>query len=185
MTNAMTNTIERIGTVLNEAGIHWAIGGSVLLQVSGFAVEPNDLDVIFEKKDADRAVRLLESLGAKRASDPSYHYQSYSFTEMMVGGVEVDLMAGLTVIKDRVHYVYPFDRSTPVDMRVVGTVTVPFMTLEDWLVLYDLMPGKAWKAALIADRFRQTPPKRPARFSELMRLMGIDGARADEINKML
>jgi hypothetical protein len=185
MTNAMIQTIEQVGKALNEAGVRWAVGGSVLLQANGFPVEPNDLDVIFEKNDAEKAVRLLESVGARRASDPSYHYQSYSFTELMVGSVEVDLMAGLTVIKDRVHYEYPFDASTPLDLRVVGSVTVPFMTLEDWLVLYDLMPGKAWKAQLISDHFRKNGSLHPGRSAVLLGQMAITGERAEEIRKML
>lgn len=185
MTNAMIQTIEKVGKALNEAGIRWAVGGSVLLQANGFPVEPNDLDVIFEKNDAEKAVRLLETAGARRASDPSYHYQSYSFTELMVGSVEVDLMAGLTIIKDRVHYVYPFDASTPLDVLTIGTTTVPFMSLEDWLVLYALMPGKAWKAQLISDHFRKHGQLHAGRSETLVKLMDITGERSAEIAKLL
>ncbi|HAQ56499.1 MAG TPA: hypothetical protein DCR44_03760 [Acholeplasmatales bacterium] len=185
MNNVMINTIEKVGKALNESKIRWAIGGSVLLQAAGFAVEPNDLDIIFETRDAEEALEVFEAIGAKHASDPSYHYQSYSFTEMMVGSVEVDLMAGLKIIKDRTPYQYPFDETTPIDLRVIGDVTVPFMSLDDWLVLYFLMPGKVWKAKLIADQFKKTGATHPGRIDQLIHLMGIDLEKAEAIRELL
>ncbi|MFA5006296.1 MAG: hypothetical protein WC509_02370 [Candidatus Izemoplasmatales bacterium] len=185
MNAVMINTIEKVGKALNESKIRWAIGGSVLLQANGFAVEPNDLDVIFEARDTEEALEVFESLGAKHASDPSYHYQSYSFTELIVGAIEVDLMAGLKIIRDRTPYLYPFDASTPLEVREIGGVAVPFMSLDDWLVLYYLMPGKLWKAKLIADQFRKTGPTNPGRIDQLIALMNIGPEKADEIRALL
>lgn len=185
MNNVMINTILKVGKALNDSKIRWAIGGSVLLQANGFAVEPNDLDVIFESRDTEEALEVFESLGAKHASDPSYHYQSYSFTEMMVGSVEVDLMAGLKIIRDRTPYLYPFDASTPLDLREIGGLTVPFLTLDDWLVLYYLMPGKLWKAKLIADQFKKTGVTNPGRIDQLIALMNIGSEKADEIRSLM
>ncbi|MFH0992975.1 MAG: hypothetical protein V1761_01345 [bacterium] len=185
MTNEMIKTIEAVGKVLNDTGILWAIGGSVVLQTNGMPVTPNDLDVIIETKDAPAVVQLLESLGAKRASDPSYHYQSYSFTEYVVGATEVDLMAGLTIVHHGQKYLYPFDATTPTELRVIGKTTVPFMALEDWYVLYNLMPGKAWKAELIAQRFQKDGMKHPGRIEEVIRQMGIcDPLREDLLSAL-
>jgi len=181
MTNEMIKTIEAVGKALNEAGVLWAIGGSVVLQNNDMPVTPNDLDVIIETKDAPAVVQLLESLGAKRASDPSYHYQSYSFTEYVVGATEVDLMAGLTIVQRGQKYLYPFDAKTPTEASLVGKTTVPFMSLEDWYVLYNLMPGKAWKAEMIAKRFQRDGQKHPGRIEELIGLMGIRDPLRDDL----
>lgn len=185
MNHSMIKTIERVGKALNESKIRWAIGGSVLLHMNGFSVEPNDLDIIYDTRDSKLALEVFASLGVKHVSDPIRHYQTGAFTEIVVDATEVDFMAGLKIIKDGKSYHYPFDESTPIDRHAIGNVTVPFMALEDWFVLYFLMPEKLWKASLIAEQFKKTGKFHPDRIIQLIRLMEIDPDHAEAIRALL
>ena len=57
--------LTKIGTQLNEAGITWAIGASLLLYFQGITDEFNDIDIMVMEKDV---LRLKEIFGVRRKS---------------------------------------------------------------------------------------------------------------------
>jgi hypothetical protein len=149
------DTLVTIARVLNEAGVHWAVGASVLLYDHGLVDAPHDIDIMTSEADVDTVVSILDKLGRASLADPDRSlYSTSRFLEYLVDGTDVDVMAGLAIKHASGTYVFPFDDSSATRRKKVEGVTIPFTSLEDWYVLYQLMPGREAKVKLIEDRLR-------------------------------
>ena len=54
--------MKTIAQRFNESNIVWGLGGSALLDVFGLCVKVNDLDILVESKDFDKAVEILDQI---------------------------------------------------------------------------------------------------------------------------
>jgi len=149
------DTLVVIARALNQVDVHWGVGASVLLYYHGLVDAPHDIDIMISEADADVVASILGGLGREAPGDPARSlYSTSRFLEYVVEGTEVDVMAGFAIRHVGGTYVFPFDdRSVTMRKRVDG-VPVPFTSLEDWYVLYQLMPGREPKVKLIEDRIR-------------------------------
>lgn len=157
----MFKTLSMIADQLNEQGIVWGVGASILLYQHGLVNNPQDIDLIIDLKDADQADRILTAMGEKRIAFDSVTYSTKVFGEYVINGIDVDLMSGFGIDHRLGTYIYDFDRKSVVDYFKVNTVNIPFTALEDWYVLYALMPGKEVKAKLIEEHLIRTGIKNP------------------------
>lgn len=139
----------QVAGALNAAGVCWALGGSLLLAHYGLADTPRDIDLLVAEADADRAEAALAALGPRTPWVPTAPYETRRFLEFRVAGAEVDLMAGLAIRHDGGLYLHPFDAVSPEGSLTLGGCPIPLMALEDWFVLYQLIPGREAKAARI------------------------------------
>lgn len=139
----------QVAGALNAAGVCWALGGSLLLAHYGLADTPRDIDLLVAEADADRAEAALAALGPRTPWVPTAPYETRRFLEFRVAGAEVDLMAGLAIRHDGGLYRHPFDAASPEGSLTLGGCPIPLMALEDWFVLYQLIPGREAKAARI------------------------------------
>lgn len=140
--------LARIAAELRQADVTWALGASGLLYFRGLAPDFHDLDLMVALEDAGKAERILDRLGQPLPPKPNDSiYRTAVFREYTVDGVEVDLMAGMVIVKDGAAH----DCSLrPEDIG--GTVTVcgepvPLHSLACWRRYYALM-GRAEKAQL-------------------------------------
>lgn len=147
------DTLVTIARALNQAGVHWGIGASVLLYYRGLADHPRDIDIMIGEADVDTVASVLDSLGTASSGDPARSlYATSRFLEYTVDGTDVDVMAGFAIKHASGTYVFPFDDSSVAMRKQVDGVTIPFTALEDWYVLYQLMPGREAKVQLIEER---------------------------------
>jgi hypothetical protein len=147
----MIETLCRVAEKLNTARVCWGVGGSFMLKQHGLVEKPNDLDLMLAVEDAEQADQLLCALGKKLESARKPCYSTRFFYEYQVDGVEIDLMAGFGIFHAAGHYEYLFDQTSIVERKVISGVEIPFTSLEDWYVLYQVMPNREPKVKLIEE----------------------------------
>lgn len=143
--------LNRIAATLNREGILWALGGSLVLNHYGLGASPNDIDLIVALEDVERADTLLQALGEKREWVRNSAYATRYFGEYRVGTTEIDVMAGLRINHEEGCYAYMFDADAISARHFTEDVEIPFTALEDWYVLYQLIPGRMHKADIIEE----------------------------------
>lgn len=150
----MFSTLGRIAEVLNGAGILWAVGGSLLLNRHGLADNPHDIDILTSLPNAEKAASLIGEMGEVTPCGQSATYASKFFRRFLVDGTGVDLMAGFTINHGAGSYEFMFDGESVSEFHPIGGVPVPFTALEDWYILYQLIPDKAQKSERIGAYLR-------------------------------
>ena len=116
------------------AGLHWGIGGSLLLWKLGLEAKPNDLDIMTTSTDFTAASqRLAQKLGeGVRAPHPSF--RSVHFAKFASQGpVSVDLFADVRVKTGNETMRWSFD-----PQGVENWQGLPWMLPAAWLELYAL-----------------------------------------------
>lgn len=142
--------LAKIAGALNARHITWAIGGSTLLSVYGIVDAPNDLDLLVDEADISAAVEALNTLGQQITWEPSEEFCSHFFVEFVVEGIEVDVMAGLTIkLNDGGHYTYPFSQESIAGYTHIYGIAVPLTSLQDWHMLYSMMAHRESRVAQI------------------------------------
>jgi hypothetical protein len=151
------DTLVRVARALNRAGTPWGIGASVLLHYHGLVDTPRDIDIITSETAADTVASILGGLGNEVHGDPRRGlYSTSRFLEYVVDGTDVDVMAGFAIKHENGTYVFPFGDAAVVMTKTVDDVTIPLTSLEDWYVLYQLMPDREPKVRLIEDHLLNT-----------------------------
>ena len=75
----MWDTLSYIGQKLNGSNIMWAVGGSILLNQFGLVDRPNDIDILVDINDNDRAHELLKSIGHKMECESTATFSTKYF----------------------------------------------------------------------------------------------------------
>jgi len=145
--------LETVARAFNGAGLHWAVGGSLMLYLRGAAGEFRDIDLVVSTADAERAEAILDSIARRLDAPPPEEkarvFRSACFGQFSLDGVDIDLMAGLIVRAEGVGFPDPFDALGPDGFSDAAGEPVPLAAMEDWYVLYALMPGRMEKARKI------------------------------------
>ena len=128
---------------LQQEQIRFGIGGSLLLAHHGLPVTPRDIDLVVALEDVERAIQLLSEMGTVVEKDETSLYATQVFQEFIIKGIDIDLMSGLQIRHDEGVFVYPFDEQS------IDSAGRPFMALVDWYVIYQLIPGREQKVAMI------------------------------------
>ena len=160
---SIEQVLEKVVACLQHEQIHFGIGGSLLLHHHGLPVTPRDIDLVVALADAERAVLLLSEIGTVLEQDETSLYATEVFQEFMIEGIDLDLMSGLQVRHDEGIFVYPFAEQT------INETGLPFMSLVDWYVIYQLIPGREQKVTMIEDVFTKQEVDRE-RLEQLRRL---------------
>ena len=157
----MFNTLSYIGEKLNNSNIAWGVGASILLNQFGLIEKPNDIDIFVDIKNIQRADEILKSIGKKKKWEKTATYSTKYFYEYLVDGVEVDVMAGLAVNHNSGVFEYIFDYNAISEFRLVNGVNIPFTALEDWYVIYQLIPNRETKVKMIENHLLSNGVKKP------------------------
>lgn len=160
---SIEQVLEKVVACLQHEQIHFGIGGSLLLHHHRLPVTPRDIDLVVALADADRAVLLLSEMGTVVEQDETSLYATEVFQEFMIEGIDLDLMSGLQVRHDEGIFVYPFAEQT------INETGLSFMSLVDWYVIYQLIPGREQKVTMIEDVFTKQEVDRE-RLEQLRRL---------------
>ncbi|WP_066891003.1 nucleotidyltransferase domain-containing protein [Clostridium nigeriense] len=149
----MLNILSYIGEFLNNENIRWAVGGSILLNQFGIIDSPNDIDILVDLKDINKVNDILKEIGKKKIYEKSKIYATKFFYEYEVNNIDVDVMAGLIIKHNEGEFNYTFDKESITKVVNINGVNIPFSSLEDWYIIYQLIPGREYKVSLIEDYF--------------------------------
>ena len=155
----MEDSLIKIARRFNAADITWALGASMLLHYKGLVLKPNDIDLVIALEDITCAQRILDELGVRKPLDFNANYATRYFAEYVIGGVDVDVMAGFRIITDETTVEYILNPKTFGTLNLKGT-TIKLCPLEDWYVLYLLMPERGERVAAIKGYFLENGANR-------------------------
>jgi len=148
----LKKTLTKIAKLFNERNILWNVGGSMLLSHFGLHQQPHDIDIIVTKNDVGQASYVLEKLGDKKQVPKSDVFLSEFYQKYNIEGVEVDLIAGFKIKHSQGLYEYiPEFEST----ENQSGEDIVYACLEDWYILYQLMPKGKNKVDIIEEYFKK------------------------------
>lgn len=148
----LQKTLIKIAKLFNEQNILWNVGGSMLLAHYGLHQNPHDIDIIVAEKDAEKASIVLDNLGGKMQTPKSDIFISSFFQKHEIDTVEVDLIAGYKIKHSQGLYEYiPVFEST----ENQSGEDIVYACLEDWYILYQLMPKGKNKVDIIEEYFKK------------------------------
>ncbi|MDR4890130.1 hypothetical protein RGU12_21770 [Fredinandcohnia sp. QZ13] len=153
----MIETLKEIVAAIGERKIVWGVGGSLLLSFHGLVQHPNDIDLLVDEEDALWFNKKLEVLGTPIEANALRPFKTRYFAKFRVRGFNVDSMGGFAIEHQEGVYRLPFDENS-----VVGSVEgIPLSSLEDWYVLYMLIPNRQDKETLLEEHFKKDGVKHP------------------------
>lgn len=157
----MYDTLSYIGKKLNDNNILWGVGASILLNQYGLVDNPNDIDILVDLRDIDKIDRVLQSIGVKKTWEKTATYSTKYFYEYVVNKIDIDVMAGLTINHNNGVFEYTFDNISISKFISINDVDIPFTSLEDWYVIYQLIPNRDTKVKMIEDYLLSNGLKKP------------------------
>ena len=152
--DGLEETLLKAAGILNGLKIKWNVGGSVLLAHFNLHENPHDIDIVVAKEDIGKAKAALEGIGTQKHVPESDIFVSDHYYKFDIDGVEADLIAGFKIRHDNGVYEYK-----PDFCRGKGSFNeskVFYAALEDWFVLYLMMPGGTEKAEKIEKYFMKS-----------------------------
>ena len=140
----------RIAHRLNEAGVEWALGASMLLYFKDITSDFHGIDLMVADCDAECVRTILSEMGESCPSDsiPNPMYRTKNFMEFLIDSVEVDVMAGFAIVKDGKVYDCALHKEQIVEKMPLGEEVVPLQSPLLWCKYYRLM-GRSEKAEMI------------------------------------
>lgn len=163
------NTLSYIGEKLNEERIEWGVGASILLNHYGLIDKPNDIDILVSIKDIEKADKILKSIGEKKIWEKTETYSTKYFYEYIVNGVDVDVMAGLSINYNNGIFKYLFNQSSISEIKIINGVNIPLTSLEDWYIIYQLIPKREIKVTMIENYLLLNGVKMPTLLERALR----------------
>ncbi len=131
--------LSEIATVFNENNLVWAVGASTLLYIKGIVEDFNDIDLMIDEKDVDIAKRLLSEMGEFKENEASNQYKSKDFLEFCIHNVDIDLIAGFTIVNDEAEYYFPLKLSDIQEVVKVNNENIHLHSVDEWRKYYLLM----------------------------------------------
>ena len=149
----MLDTLSYIGKKLNKEKILWGVGASMLLNHYGIIDKPNDIDILVSLNDIEKVDIILKSFGEKKVWEKEAAYSTKYFYEYKINGIDFDIMAGLTINHNEGIYRHIFDENSIFEIVRINGISIPLTSLEDWYVIYQLIPNREIKVGLIESYF--------------------------------
>ena len=146
----------RVARALNAAQIVWAVGATALLYLLEIEAEPERIELMVEIADFEPARATLRAVGGGSQPAPALNAAcAVALRDVLrVDEVDFDLICDLTIRRKEGTYRYLFDQSRVAARLRLEDTLVPLTPLEDWYVLYQLIPGRAKLVTQISRYFR-------------------------------
>lgn len=139
MNEALRNTMIQIAQRFNERGLAWGLGGSALLELLGMDVTVNDLDIMVESKDFDKAIEILDQIGEKKHKPSNPNFRTAHFKTYQIENCAVDVMSGICVKHHETWFDFIFTAQHIVSKVNIDALEIPLMGLEDWYRIYQAL----------------------------------------------
>lgn len=131
--------LSRIAHTLNNGGVTWAVGGSLLLYLNGVVDDFNDIDLGVLESDIDRFIELISPMGESLPAKSDERFRTRHYLKFVIAGVQIDALAGFVIVHEGVEY----DRALTPDKiaghACVNGENIPLQALADWREYYYLM----------------------------------------------
>ncbi|WP_099159166.1 nucleotidyltransferase domain-containing protein [Virgibacillus ndiopensis] len=150
----MLEALSLIGNKLDNKNITWGVGGSLLLQFHKIVDNPNDIDILVSENNATQLNKTISPLGKSKEVKHSAPFRTTYFTKYCINHIDIDIMGGFALEHKDGIYKLSFKRDSIVDYKKINGVEIPLCSLEDWYVLYCLIPNKQEKISLIENHFK-------------------------------
>ena len=137
---------------LNQENILWGVGDSMLLWCYELLEENDKISIIIAERDIGKVDTLLSDLGTRMQEEETCFYDSVFFQQYHIEGITVDVISGIIIYSHERVYRYSFDEKSIPHYTRIGGEKIPLTTLEEWYVLYSIMPQCEGRAKLI-ERF--------------------------------
>ncbi|WP_310603359.1 nucleotidyltransferase domain-containing protein [Anaerosporobacter sp.] len=140
--------LSNIAHKFNQKNITWAVGASMLLYFKGIATDFHDIDIMVAETDVEILKSIILEFGELQPQVPNPQYKTKHFLEFKVDGVDIDVMAGFTIISGEKEYYFPLKQENVLDYTEINGVKIPLQSLEEWRNYYNLM-GRTEKVKMI------------------------------------
>lgn len=157
----MLNTLGYISKKFYDSNIVWGVGASLLLNQYGLVDKPNDIDILVDMKDIEKADEILKRIGEKKIWEKSRTYCTKYFYEYLINGFDIDVMSGLRINHNNGVFEYIFDYNSISEIKKINGVNIPLTSLEDWYVIYQLIPNREAKVNMIENYMLLNGIKKP------------------------
>jgi hypothetical protein len=139
----------------NKNNIKYAVAFSFVLKHYGLTDKVNDLDIIVDASDLDKAKKIMDKI-ATPSSDIVLSDQLESYLiQYKINKTKIELMSDVKIKFGRGTYRMIFDDKSIQKRINIEGVTVPLLALEELYVMYLLLKGKEDKADKIETHFKQ------------------------------
>lgn len=140
--------LKQIAHRFNEAHIMWALGASMLLYFKGITEEFQDIDLMVANDDVERVRIILSEMGEIQPPNPNPKYRTKTFMEFIINSIDVDVMAGFSIISDGKIFDCSLQEEQIVEKMPLGTELIPLQSPLLWREYYRLM-GRTEKVKMI------------------------------------
>lgn len=140
--------LKQIAHRFNEAHIMWALGASMLLYFKGITETFQDIDLMVANDDVERVRIILSEMGEIQPPNPNPKYRTKTFMEFIINSIDVDVMAGFSIISDGKIFDCSLQEEQIVEKMPLGTELIPLQSPLLWREYYRLM-GRTEKVKMI------------------------------------
>lgn len=140
--NKKIKLLKEIAQRFNTAYITWALGASMLLYFKGITSTFNDIDLMISNDDAESVQKILSEMGELQPPNPNPKYKTKVFMEFVINSVDVDVMAGFSILNDGKIYDCSLDKDQIVEWFTFGNTKIPLQSPLLWCEYYKLMGRK-------------------------------------------
>lgn len=148
----LNDVLLKVSTEFNKNKIRYGIGASLLLKAYDIVSEVSDIDILIDYNYVEKAKQILDSLGLKKDFKKNDLYQTDTFLEYNIDGIDLDIMSKFTINTDEGVFIYPFEKEEIKTVNKFNCNDLPLLSLENWFIAYILI-NRSDKAKLIKDYF--------------------------------
>jgi len=127
--------LRTVSSHLKSVNVSWIIVGSVSLALQGVDIEPNDVDILTDKRGAFQIGTLLKEYEVKPVSLRTDRFKSF-YGLYDIQGTKVEVIGDLRVRIDDT-WVPLFDRLKSPNLIEIDSMTMPVSSLRDQLLVYE------------------------------------------------
>lgn len=165
----MLETLTIISNEVNKTNITWGIGGSLLLNFHKLIDHPNDIDILVSEQSAHPLNKIISKVARVNEVIDSPPFKTAYFSKYSIKQIDIDIMGGFAIQHEEGTYKLPFNQNSIVSWKRMNGTEIPLCSLEDWYVLYWLIPGKHEKALLIEEHLKVVGIKFPGFLEEALK----------------
>lgn len=153
-TRKVDEVLVKIAKKFNEKSLLWGVGASKLMEKYDIGIS-EDIDFFVAKKHLDDAVKILSDIGEKIDIPFNANFLAKSSYLFKVDDVLVKVISGLNIRHNTGIYRYSFNTSSIDIKEEINEEIINYMALEDWFIIYQMIPGKVDCSKSILEYFKQ------------------------------
>jgi hypothetical protein len=137
------NVLKKIANEINKMNVTWALGASMLMYLKGILLDFKDIDIMVANDDIDLVKKILMKMGTLQLPNPNSKYKTKVFLEFVIDEVDVDVMAGFTIVNKDSLIDCSLRQEEIVEFYDLEGVKIPLQSVELWCKYYELMGREA------------------------------------------